>query len=190
MKTGGRWSESHSGGPSPQGDARRGAGHGGWEGRLQAETACSPVFGSESLSLIRRGEGPGFMHHTQPWARETLKRKIIPFGELKKKKKENRIVEKIEEKREVFIVDKTENSSRVDGPRDYPTKWGESDRGRQTSQDNTHMWNLRITQMNSFTKQRQTQTQKTDLCSPKGKGMGKDKLGAGVNSRYILLYIK
>ena len=62
------------------------------------------------------------MHHTQPWARETLKRKIIPFGELKKKKKENRIVEKIEEKREVFIVDKTENSSRVDGPRDYPTK--------------------------------------------------------------------
>ena len=41
------------------------------------------------------------------------------------------------------------------------------------------MWNLRITQMNLFTKQRQTQTQKTNLCLPKGKRMGKDKLGAG-----------
>ena len=45
-----------------------------------------------------------------------------PLWRIKKKKKENRIVEKIEEKREVFIVDKTENRSRVDGPRDYPTK--------------------------------------------------------------------
>lgn len=93
---------------SPRG-RRRGAGHGGREARLPAESACSPGFGSESLSVIRQRKGPGFMHHTQPWVRETLKSEIIPFGEFSKKKiVEKRDEKKEVEKREVFIMDETE----------------------------------------------------------------------------------
>ena len=33
--------------------------------------------------------------------------------------------------------------SNMNGPRDYPTKWSESDRERQTSYDITYMWNLK-----------------------------------------------
>ena len=31
----------------------------------------------------------------------------------------------------------------MDGPRDYHTKWGKSDRERQISYDITYMWNLK-----------------------------------------------
>ena len=53
----------------------------------------------------------------------------------------------------------------MDGPRDYHTKWSKSDRERQIY-DITHMWNLmkyyflesnlRMIQMNLFTKQKET----------------------------------
>ena len=34
-------------------------------------------------------------------------------------------------------------SSNMDGPRDYHTKWNESERGRQTPYDIAYMWNLK-----------------------------------------------
>ena len=36
--------------------------------------------------------------------------------------------------------------------------------------DITYMWNQKMTQMNLFTKQKQTQTEKINLWLPKGKG--------------------
>ena len=46
----------------------------------------------------------------------------------------------------------------MDGPGDYHTKWSKSDRERQISYDITYMLNhKKMIQMNSFTKQKQTQ---------------------------------
>ena len=44
----------------------------------------------------------------------------------------------------------------MDGPRDCHTKWGKSDRERQTPYDITYIWNLKkVIQMNVFMKQKQ-----------------------------------
>ena len=43
--------------------------------------------------------------------------------------------------------------SNMVGPRDYNTKWSKSDRERQIY-DITYMWNLKMIQMNLFTKQK------------------------------------
>ena len=48
--------------------------------------------------------------------------------------------------------------SNMDGPTDYHTKWSKSDRERQIPYGITYMWNLKIIQMNLFTKQKQTRT--------------------------------
>ena len=40
--------------------------------------------------------------------------------------------------------------SNVDGPRDYHTKWNNSNRERQVSYDITYMWNLRYDTNESF----------------------------------------
>ena len=61
------------------------------------------------------------------------------------------------------------------GPRDYHTNRSKSERERQLPYDTTYMWNLkRMIQLNLFTRQKQTQTQKTNVWLPKGKGAGKE----------------
>ena len=46
--------------------------------------------------------------------------------------------------------------SNMDGPRDYHTKWGKSDRERQISYEITNIWNLiKNDTINLFTKQKQ-----------------------------------
>ena len=63
----------------------------------------------------------------------------------------------------------------MDGPRDYYTKWS------QIEKDKYHMISLicglfkKMIQMNLFTKQKQTQTSKTNLRLPK-EGGRRDKL--------------
>ena len=57
----------------------------------------------------------------------------------------------------------------MDRPRDYHTKWNNSDKERQISYDSTYMWNLiKMIQKNLFTKQ----ILKSNLWLPKGKGGG------------------
>ena len=62
------------------------------------------------------------------------------------------------------------------GPRDYHIKWSKSDRERQISYDITYMWKLKYTNKLICKTEADSQTQKTNLQLPKGKG-GKDKLG-------------
>ena len=64
--------------------------------------------------------------------------------------------------------------SNMDGPRDYHTEWSKSDSERQISYATTYMWNLKkMIQMNLFTKTEiDSQTRKTNLWLPKGKGEG------------------
>ena len=61
----------------------------------------------------------------------------------------------------------------MDGPRDYRPKQSKPDRERQISNDTAYMWNLKMIQMNLKT---DSQTEKTSLWLPKGKG-GMHKLG-------------
>ena len=64
------------------------------------------------------------------------------------------------------------------GPRDYHTKWSKSDRERQTSYDTTYVWNLKNdTNFCKLIYKTETDSQKTNLWLPKGKGRGRDKLG-------------
>ena len=44
----------------------------------------------------------------------------------------------------------------MDGPRDYHTKWSQSDREREILHDITYMWNQKIIQVNLYIKQKQT----------------------------------
>ena len=68
--------------------------------------------------------------------------------------------------------------SNMEGPRDYHTKWSKSDSKRQISYDITYMWNLKMIQMNLFTKQKQTHSlRKQAYGYKKGKGGGRNKLG-------------
>ena len=62
----------------------------------------------------------------------------------------------------------------VDGPRYYYTKWSKSDREIQISYYITHMWNLifKMTQMNLFTKQKQTHRHRERIYDYRGKGWG------------------
>ena len=50
---------------------------------------------------------------------------------------------------------------------------------KQISYDTSYMWNLKkkVTQMNLFTKQKQTHRHRKNLWSPQGKDRGRDKLG-------------
>ena len=45
--------------------------------------------------------------------------------------------------------------SNMDGPMDGHTNWSKSDRERQISYDITYMWNLKMIQINLYTKQKQ-----------------------------------
>ena len=80
--------------------------------------------------------------------------------------------------------------SNMDGPRDHHTKWSKSNRERQISYDITYMWNIKkMTQMNLFTKQKQTQRLWKQTY-----GYQRGKVGGGINKDfginiYILLYI-
>ena len=61
----------------------------------------------------------------------------------------------------------------MDGPRDYHTKWSKSDRERQISYDTTFMQNLKYdTNELIYKTETDSQTQKTNLWLPKGKGGG------------------
>ena len=63
----------------------------------------------------------------------------------------------------------------MDGPRDYHTKWSKSERERQLSYNIAYMWNLKKekTQMNLFTKQKQTHRHiKQTYGYQRGKGGG------------------
>ena len=44
--------------------------------------------------------------------------------------------------------------SNMDGPRDCHTEWSKSGTERQISYDIAYMWNLKMVQMNLFTKQK------------------------------------
>ena len=62
--------------------------------------------------------------------------------------------------------------SNMDGPRDYDTKWSKSERERQISYI-TYMWNLKYdTDELIYETKADSQTQKTNLWLPVGKGVG------------------
>ena len=57
----------------------------------------------------------------------------------------------------------------MDGPKDYHTKWSQSDRKRQISYDITYMWNLKIMIQNKLIiESKQTQILESNLGLPKG----------------------
>ena len=60
----------------------------------------------------------------------------------------------------------------MDGPRDDHTMWGKSDRERQISYDITYMWNPKRNDTNELIYKTDSQTLKTNLLLPKGKGGG------------------
>ena len=66
--------------------------------------------------------------------------------------------------------------SNMDGPSDYHTKWSKSDTGRQMSHDITYMWNLKKKKndTNELIYKIDSQTSKTNLWLPKGKGQGEE----------------
>ena len=65
----------------------------------------------------------------------------------------------------------------MDGGRDYNTKWSKSDRERQILYDITYMWNLKIIQMNLFTKQKQTHRHRKQIYSyQRGQAEGKGQI--------------
>ena len=64
----------------------------------------------------------------------------------------------------------------MDGPKDYQKKRSQSDRERQIY-DTTSMWDLKMIQMNLFTKQKQTHRHgKQTYGYQRGKGWQRDKL--------------
>ena len=68
--------------------------------------------------------------------------------------------------------------SNMDGPRDYYTKWSKSNRERQILYDITYMCNLKKdTNELIYRREANSQTSKTNLWLPKGKEVGRDKLG-------------
>ena len=73
----------------------------------------------------------------------------------------------------------------MDRPRDYHTKWNNSDKERQISYDSTYMWNLiKMIQKNLFTKQ----ILKSNLWLPKWKGGGEgyiSRLGLTYTHYYV-----
>ena len=61
----------------------------------------------------------------------------------------------------------------MDGPRDYHTKWSKSDREKQITHDITYMQNLKNdTNELIYKTETDSQTWKTNLQLPKGKGLG------------------
>ena len=61
----------------------------------------------------------------------------------------------------------------MDGPRDYHTKRSKSDRERQIPYDITYMWNLKYdTNELIYKTETDSQTQRTDVRLPRGKGRG------------------
>ena len=62
--------------------------------------------------------------------------------------------------------------SNKDGPRDYHTKWGKSE--RQISYDITYMWNLKYdTDELIYETKTDSQTERTDMWLPRGRdGLG------------------
>ena len=69
--------------------------------------------------------------------------------------------------------------SNMDGPREYHTQWSKSDWEGQISYDITYMWNLKNnTDESVYKTEIDSQTYKTHLWLPKGKGKGRrDILG-------------
>ena len=65
----------------------------------------------------------------------------------------------------------------MDGPGDYQTKWGKSDRERQISCDITYMWNLKKKiQMNFLQNRNRLIDFENKLMVTKGERWGVDKL--------------
>ena len=78
----------------------------------------------------------------------------------------------------------------MDGPRDYHTKWSESDRERQISYDITYMWNLKKWYKWSYLQNRNGLTDiENKLMVTKGERGGGINWEFGINI-YTLLYIK
>ena len=75
----------------------------------------------------------------------------------------------------------------MDGPRDYYTK---SVRQRQTSYVIIHMWNLKndANKLIYRTKETESQTLKTNLLLPKGKGQGRRWIGVWDCPIYTIVY--
>ena len=68
--------------------------------------------------------------------------------------------------------------SNKDGPRDDHTKWCKSDRERQISYNITYVVSKKMTQMNSFTKQKYNHRHRKEIYGyQRGKRWGRDKLG-------------
>ena len=72
-------------------------------------------------------------------------------------------------------------------PRDYHTKWSNSDRERQILSDTTYVWNLKNIQMNLENRKTHRHSKQTYGYQREEKG-NRDKLEVGIN-RYTLLYI-
>ena len=80
--------------------------------------------------------------------------------------------------------------SNMDRPRDFHTKWNNSDRERQIPYEITNLWNLiKMIQKNLLTKQKQTQRFQSQIYSYQGANVvGGMDWGSGIGT-YTLLYI-
>ena len=68
--------------------------------------------------------------------------------------------------------------SNMDATREYHTKWSKSERERQISYDITYMWNLKYdTNELIYETETDSQTQRTDLWLPRGRGVGEGCTG-------------
>ena len=78
----------------------------------------------------------------------------------------------------------------IGATRDYHTKWSKSEREGQISQDITYMWYLKYdTNEPIYRTEIDSQTQRTDWCLPRGRGLGRGGVSGSV-SRCKLLYIQ
>ena len=68
--------------------------------------------------------------------------------------------------------------SNMDGPRDYHTKWSESDRERQIPYDITYMWNLKIRHKWTILRNRSRLTDREQTCGCQGVGCGEGWIGS------------
>ena len=65
----------------------------------------------------------------------------------------------------------------MDGPREYYSEWSKSDRERQIVYDITYMWNVKIIQINLYTKQKQTHKHRKQTYGYQRGEEGREKLG-------------
>ena len=78
--------------------------------------------------------------------------------------------------------------SNKDGPRDYHTKLGRSEKERQIPYGTTYVWNLSC-YTNELTYETETDSQaaRTDLWLPRMRGWGREELGVWISTGMVWL---